>query len=318
MGTAVFTHGDTDGICSAAVLLAGYPNAKVWITSPVGLLKDLKNCNDEEVFILDIALSERDREDIFKELERLSQGKTVYIDHHPLPDGVLSGDLPCTKVIIDQSCSASELTYQWLKEKVPDGTRRVALFGAISDYCDENHLIKTEIDTYDRRTIYLEAGLLSQCLGESKGDYAFKKEMINKLSKGKMPSESDKVIKRAISATKKEWRLYKFVHDNVVIHNGVAVMRDIPRGISPTKAAKFAVGIGGCSLGLGIKKRDGYVDISVRKKRDFHLDLNRALRTIALRYDGSGGGHPSAAGVRIPAEHLEAFIDTLAKEVSSI
>lgn len=318
MGTAVFTHGDTDGICSAALILAGYRNAKVWITSPVGLLKDLKNCKAEEVFILDIALSERDKEDIFTEFERLSQGKTVYIDHHPLPDGVMSGDLPCTEVIIDQNCSASELTYYWLKEKIPDEMSRVALFGAISDYCDDTDFVRNEIDVYDKRTIYLEAGLLSQCLGESKGDYAFKKEMINKLSRGKMPSETDRVIKRARSATKKEWKLHKFVRDNVVIHSGIAVVEDIPRGISPNKAAKFAVGVGGSSLGLGIKKRDGHVDISVRKKRDFYLDLNRALRTIALRYDGSGGGHPTAAGVRIPAEHLEAFIDTLAKEVSSI
>ncbi len=318
MGTTVFTHGDTDGICSAAVILAGYRNAKVWITSPVGILRDLKDCNDEEVFILDIALSERDREDIFTELKRLSQGKTVYIDHHPLPAGVMSGDLPCTEVIIDPSRSASELTYHWLKEKIPDEMSRVALFGAISDYCDDTDFTKNEIDVYDKRTIHLEAGLLSQCLGESKGDYALKKEVIDKLSRGKMPSEVKRIIERALSAMKKEWRLYKLVRDKVVTHNGIAVVRDIPRGISPSKAAKFALGAGGCPLGLGIKKRDGHVDISIRKKRDFHLDLNRALRIIALRYDGSGGGHPAAAGARIPAGHLEAFIDTLAKEVSSV
>ncbi len=316
MGIAIFTHGDTDGICSGAMVLSKYPGARVWITNPVGLLKDLKACNEEEVFILDIALSERDREEIFRELGRLSRGKVTYIDHHPLPAGIMSGAIPCTRAIIEQNCSASELVYHLLKEKIPHEMNRVALFGAISDYCDETDLVKNELDTYDKRTIYLEAGLLSQCLGESKGDYAFKKEIINKLSRGILPSSVDRVVKKALGATKKEWRLHKFVVNNAIVHNGIAVVNDIPRGISPTKAAKFAVGTKGRPIGLGIKKRNDHVDISVRKERGFHLDLNRTLRIIASRYNGSGGGHPAAAGARIPMEHLEDFIETLAREVS--
>lgn len=316
---AIFTHGDADGICAASLLLAKYPEAGIWITHPVGLLKDLKEFDAEEVFICDIAISEKDKEELFQEFDRIRRrGSLVYIDHHPLPLGVMSGDLPCTKVIRDTTKSTSELTYRLLKEEIPKEMNRPALFGAISDYCDETEFVSNELDVYDKRTIYLEAGLLSQCLGESKGDYDFKKGIIRELSLIKTPSEIEGVVDRALNATKKEWRLHEYVKQNVVLRNGVAVIKDVPTGVSSTKAAKFAIGVTGSSIGVSTVSRDDHVDISVRKRRGFPLDLNYVLRTIAVRLNGSGGGHPSAGGARVPRDKLDQFIEALGREISSL
>jgi RecJ-like exonuclease len=319
MSVKIFSHGDADGICSSSLLMAKYPDAEPWITSPVGLLKDLRECEEDTVFICDVAISERDREELFKEFKRFSEkGSITYIDHHPLPLGVVSADLPCSRVMMSSVKSSSELTYHFLKEDIPREMDRVALFGAISDYCDDTEFVFSELDIYDKRTIYLEAGLLSQCLGESKGDYAFKKDIIRELSQQKLPSQIEGVVDRALQATKKEWKLYDYVEKKVSLYDGIAVISDVPKGLSPTKAAKFAMGLTGAKIGISTTKRDGHVDISVRKRRDFPIDLNRTLRTIALRFDGTGGGHPNAAGARVPEDELDGFLKFLAKEISSL
>jgi RecJ-like exonuclease len=319
MAVKIFSHGDADGICAASLITSVYPDCEIWITSPVGLLKDLKETEAGDVFICDVAISERDKKELFEEFARIREkGRITYIDHHPLPLGIMRADVPASRVITSSLKSTSELTYQMLQDNLPKTMDRVALFGAISDYCDETEFVLRSLDIYDKRTIYFEAGLLSQCLGAVKGDYPFKKEIIRHLAEGELPSEINEVVKMAIKATKKEWKLYNYVDKKVSIHNGIAVVSDVPQGLSPTKAAKFAMGITGSRIGVSTKSRNKHVDVSVRKRRDFPLDLNRTLRNIALRFNGTGGGHPNAAGARIPQENLNNFIEFLAREVSSI
>lgn len=316
MGTKILAHGDADGVCSASLILARYPDADVWITRPVGLLKDIKACEDERVFICDIAICERDRKELFEEFERIcASGELTYIDHHPLPLDTLSGDVPCTKILRDTRKSASELVYSFLKKELQSEMNRVALFGAIADYCDETEFIRKELDAYDKRTIYMESGLLSQALGESKGDYSFKRKTIAQLSRLAMPSNIGGLVKKALEATRKEWKLYQYVRKNVSKAGELAIVRDVPRGTSPKKAAKFAMGVTSCAVGLGSVVRGDKAEISLRKRKNFYLNLDRVLRTIATRFGGSGGGHESAAGARIQKEKLEEFIKVLAKEI---
>jgi RecJ-like exonuclease len=312
MKTKILTHGDSDGVCAAALLKAAYPEAGIWITHPVGLLKDLVEEGAERVYICDVAISENEREQLFKAFERIPE--MIYIDHHPLPIGVVSGDLPCSQVYWDTMASTSELAYRLVGKRLKGEMSRVALFGAISDYCDETAFIRRMLDAYDKRTIYMEAGLLSQALGEARGDYSFKKKIVEELSKGRMPSEMEGLPKIALKATRKEWRLYEYVKNRAQRRRGLAVVENLPRGYSPTKAAKFAIGVTGLPLGLSCTEKNGCVEISMRKKKGFHLDLNVVLRTLAPRYHGSGGGHGSAAGARIPDASFKDFLRALSRE----
>jgi RecJ-like exonuclease len=310
MKTRVFAHGDTDGICAAALLKALHPDADVWITNPVSLLRDLEA--EDRVYICDVAISEADREALFQVFSRIPE--VVYIDHHPLPMGVVSGDLPCTRVHWDTSSSTSELAYRLVGDELPREMSRVALFGAISDYCDETAFVREMLDAYDKRTIYMEAGLLSQALGEAMGDHAFKKRVVEELSRGGTPSGIRGLPEKALKATRKEWRLYEYVKNNVKRREGLAIVERLPRGYSPTKAAKFAIGVTGLPLGMSCALKDAHVDISLRKQRGFHLDLNVLLRTLAPRFQGSGGGHSSAAGAKIPQEFFQDFLEALSRE----
>lgn len=66
MVVRILTHGDTDGICAAAMARARFPDAEIWFSRPVRLLRYL---NDIElgtiVMIFDIAINEANKEQIF-------------------------------------------------------------------------------------------------------------------------------------------------------------------------------------------------------------------------------------------------------------
>jgi len=319
MSSIIFTHGDTDGVCSAALAHARYPNAKIWFTHPAGFYKDIKGAKAENVVICDVAISERDKVHILEELKRMSgEGEVTYIDHHPLPLDIISADLPATHVVRDRTRSSSELAYAFFREHLDPDMNRIALLGAISDYCDETPFVRDELNFYDKRTIYMEASLLSQCLGESRRDYTLKKRIIEALVDRTMPSAMEDVVKKAIKATRKEWKAYEHTKKTVEVIGKIALVRNVPKGVSAAKSAKFAIGITGEEVALGVKYREGNANISARKHVNSPVDLDRALRIIAPRFGGSGGGHPSAAGARVPKKALDEFLEILAKDVAAV
>ncbi|MFQ5800356.1 MAG: DHHA1 domain-containing protein [Candidatus Hydrothermarchaeales archaeon] len=318
MDNAILVHGDTDGVCSAAIALNRYPGASVWFTHPVGLLGDIRGIKADRYILCDLAISEREKAELFEEFLRLSSdSELIYIDHHPLPLDTIAGDIPATHVIRDLTKSSSELTYTHFGKK---NMELVAIFGAISDYyTDTTDFVRKTLETYDKRTIYLESGLLSQALGaQGKRDYRFKRKLVEILSKGIMPSSKPEIVRKAVAGTKKEWETIELVKKTVDIIDGIGIVRDVPRGTSPTKAAKFALGVTGLPLCISTRKKKRNVDISARKLSTFSLDLNITFRTIAPRFGGSGGGHPSAAGARIPQKFFEDFLEALKKEVEAI
>jgi RecJ-like exonuclease len=319
MKTAILVHGDTDGICSGAIVMNKYPNSSVWFTHPVGLLSDIRKIKAHRYVLCDLAISERDKEELFEEFLRISSSsELIYIDHHPLPLNTIAGDIPATLVVRDLTKSASELTYTHLGTK---GMELPAIFGAISDYyTDKTEFVEKTLEVYDKRTIYLEAGLLSQALlAQGKRDYEFKRKILTSLSHGIAPSSKPELVRKAISGTKKEWETIDYVINEFETIDGIALVRDVPKGISPNKAAKFALGASGLPIAISTRVKKGrFVDISSRKLSTFSLDLNLTFRTIALRFGGSGGGHPSAAGARIPLKHFDEFLEALRKEVEAI
>jgi RecJ-like exonuclease len=78
-----------------------------------------------------------------------------------------------------------------------------------------------------------------------------------------------------------------------------------------SKAAIYAHIYGGTCVGLAAEylPTKHVYDISVRAKGA--CDLNNLVGSAAHRHGGNGGGHPQAAGGRIPAPNLMDFIKDL-------
>lgn len=319
LAVKILSHGDTDGICSAALAKARFPEAEVWFSRPIRLLRDLKEIEPgNAVFISDIAISETHKEEIFKIMRELARrDEVLYIDHHPLPPDTLKRDIPATQFAHEIGASASEITFRLFRSDINPDLDRVALCGAIADYCEETEFVRDGVNKYDRRTIYMEAGLLAQALSEALGDYNYKREVVHRLAEGVPPTEIPKIVDLALKATKREWEIWRYVKAHVKREGNLAVVYDLPSG-SLGKAALYALGVTGADVGICTRRNGEDVDVSMRRRTGARVNLNEMLRHITARIGGSGGGHEGAAGASIPAELFDTFLETVSKEISPL
>ena len=314
----ILAHGDGDGVCSAA-LAAGFLKSQcdvsVYFTHPVGLLHDLREfaSRGSRVVIVDIAVNELHASELTCVLEEYaSAGDVVYIDHHPLPENftVPRGVL----WVHDTCCSASELTFRYFHELGLNGEySRVALYGAICDYLDETSWVKSELWKWDRRSVFLEAGIVSQGLEGAKRDYEFKRAVVEHLARNMLPSQMQELVVRSIKQAELDEKLRTWVKENLKITGQVAYVFNPPGSVG--RAANYARIYGGVKVGIGVEERKDILVMSLRSSRGCNLDT--ILRRLSRRLGIHGGGHPLAAGARVPKEIFAKFIDELNIELEN-
>ncbi len=319
MKCVVFAHGDSDGVAGAALAkaLLEQKNCEVRVvfTHPVGLHIDLKEFVNgaNSIYIIDIALSELHKEEVLKLFEEISKSASItYIDHHPLlekvsiPEGVAW--------IHDTCCSASELTYRHFSELGLDPEySRVALYGAIGDYLDETPWVKRELSRWDKRSVYLEAGILIQGLEGSKRDYEFKRRVVEHLSKNALPSSMPELVERSLKQAVEDEKLRIWVKENVAKVGDLAYVLNPPGSVG--RAANYARIYGNARVGLAAEEKKGKYVMSLRAEHG--IDLNAILRKLSKALGINGGGHPQAAGARVDKERFAEFLEELNKELAS-
>lgn len=306
MSRWIFTHSDCDGICAGALALAANPSAHVFFTHPFGLLEDLENAEaGDTVIICDIALSEVKLNALLDRFRRLSShGDFTYIDHHPFPENISTEDIP-GKVVHNLNSSASELVYTLFRDRVSPMMSRVALYGAIADFLDATSLITQLLCNWDKRTVYFEAGVLVQGLEGRKREHEFKRDVIVHLAGGHPPSLHKRLIEAALKTAEKEEEIVQTLKEHIQIYGDVAYTLDVP--FSHGKTAIYARAMANSAVGVAGERKKGLIDMSIRTcRRD--LDLNSLTRRIAVKLGGSGGGHPQAAGARVPENSFHEFI----------
>ncbi len=315
MELTILAHGDSDGVVSASLALAAlkssYDKVNVYFTHPYGLVEDFKAFAKGDVVIADIAISEdRSREvvDLFNRYE----GKITYIDHHPPPKDVSLKELNAKVVRYEDAGSSSEMTFRLFSQLLPLDYDRIALYGAIADYSDLTRWVKRALARWDKRQIYFEAGILFQGLEGSRKMHDFKREVVLHLSEGKRPSQHSELLIRSLMQSIRNEELYRWVKENVKVSGMVSYVVDPPGSVGI--AATYAKGLKGTPIGLAAERRGKIYSISLRGDPSV-IDLNEALREIAHELGGSGGGHPEAAGARVPVKKLDDLIYLLNKAV---
>jgi len=312
----IFTHGDGDGVCSGALALAANPGARVFFTHPSGLLEDLGNANlGDTVIICDIALSENNFPQILDVFSDLSEsGRLIYIDHHPLPEQISAESIPGI-VLHDIRVSSSELTYSFFKSELAWPMDRVAICGAIADYVDDTPVINQLLRDWDKRAVYLEVGVLVQGLEGHKRNHDFKRSIVSHLSLGLPPSSHEGLLKSALESARREEEIIRELKGHINLYGEVAYVLDIPFPLG--KAAIYARALANTIVGVAGERRKGFIDMSIRTSEK-DIDLNRILRRISPGLGGSGGGHPQAAGARIPEENFLRFIEELNEALKAL
>jgi len=305
----IFTHGDGDGICAGALALAANPDARVFFSHPFGLLEDLEQVRSRDsVIICDIALSESHLPRILGMFASISKrGYLLYIDHHPLPESLSEATFP-GRFLHRLGSSTSELAYSFFQDALNPLLSRVAIYGAIADYSDDTPVINKLLRSWDKRTIYLETGLLIQGIEGQKRNHEFKRDIVSKLAKNISPSFHTRLVESAIENTHREEVILKELKEHIQVHGKVAYVLDIPFSLG--KTAIYTRALAETTVGIAGEKRKNFIDMSLRTcEKD--VDLNNMLRRITPKLGGSGGGHPSAAGARIPEENFSMFIEEI-------
>ncbi|MCD1295985.1 phosphoesterase [Methanocella sp. CWC-04] len=309
MKSIIFTHSDSDGICSGALALAANRDSPVFFTNAVAILSDIEQARGfDRVIICDIAINIPVSKKLKAKIDEISEeSEVIYIDHHPLPEGF---DAPW--LISDVTASASELTFYHFKNDLDPNMSRVALYGAIGDYRDNTDRVCDLVSDWDKRSLYYQAGTLSQGMEVGRRDYDFKRDIVRLLSVNTLPSEIPVLAKNAIISARKENELRVMVERDVIRMKNFSYMLN-PNGCM-SKAAIYARVYGRTTVGLAAEYREhkDVYDISVRAKccpvDKPNINLNLIISRLTENYGGSGGGHPLAAGGRVPASAFKEFL----------
>jgi RecJ-like exonuclease len=304
----IITHGDTDGICSGAIVLSAFKGARVYFSNPAGLAEDLQQV-DGDFVICDIAIPQHSLGEVVRQLRRIEaagHGGT-YIDHHPLPKGFVEAEFPAKLVHSVSSCVA-EQTYTRFEKSLGRDMSRVAIYGAIGDYLDNTYDILRLLAGWDKRHLYLEAGLLIMYIDSIGRNHDLKRRLVQFLSANHLPSSDEVLVQKAIAeALKDEWMRTK-VKELAKLEGAVAYLLDADWSLS--KGAIYARAETDAQVGIGAETRKGFVEMSLRTPSDV-IDLNRIVSEITPALGGSGGGHPKAAGARVPLEKWQQFLSDL-------
>jgi RecJ-like exonuclease len=268
----------------------------------------------DTVIVCDISLPENKLTQVLDRFSELSEkGSLTYIDHHPLPETVLIDDIP-GKVVYNSLSSTSELAYSFFQDRLDPLHARKAIYGAIADYLDNTPLIQILLRRWDKRTLYLETGILVQGVESLGRNDEFRRRIANNLANNSPPSRDEELVRMAIQYTRREWEVVSELKGQTKVEGRIAYTLNFPFSLG--KTATYLSGIRGILVGIAGEKRRENIDMSLRTC-DENIDLNALLRKIAPEMGGSGGGHPMAAGARVPEKNFEKLLRELNANLES-
>jgi len=322
--TLILTHSDCDGICAGALALARFPDARMFFTKPISLLHDLEETaipmRPKRLVICDIALTKIHAAEIVRMLAGLSKTTNIlYFDHHSLPQ---TASLDAVNDVVstfahDTSASASEIAYRHFQKSLPMERVWLALYGAIGDYTDDTEFVKERMRNWDKRALYFEVStLILGIKDEQFSKYNAKRRICRTLASGKNPSDVRGLARAAKYAVTREFEIYKQVKRRAKMFGNVGYVKDLPKFGFRGPSALFAATVTSKPIGLSAHTVRDKIDITARKRVDNpNIRLNLIMEQAAEAVGGSGGGHPRAAGARIPRGTLNRFLEEVDKMV---
>ena len=309
MTALILTHADCDGLCSAALLKSAYPQSEIFFTKPVSLLVDLEELSRKygQIFISDIAINKRDAKEILEFLRKTS-AEITWFDHHIVPSTIKQPEIKCN-YHNDLKASASEIIYRFYQKKLPQEKVWLAIYGAVGDFVAESEFVKTWLKDWDARALYFQVSTLVLGIKEDQFNaYTAKRKIVDQLSKGKNPSDIPGLVGAATKAVKREFDLYAIIKSRSKKSGNIGYAQDIPHFGFRGPSALFAATATSSPVGFSVFSTDRYIDITIRSP-DPKIPLNILAEKSAEFVGGSGGGHPTASGARIPPNTFEKFLE---------
>ena len=211
----------------------------------------------------------------------------------------------------EEGVSASELVYRYYQNSIPKERVWIALYGAIGDYTEHTPFVEERIKNWDKRAVYFEVSTISLGIkNEEFSGYDAKREIVRFLAEGKNPSDVPGLVRNAKDAVNREFDLYEIIKRKAETFERIGYVIDLPSYGFRGSSALFAATVTNSPLGICAHTREKYIDITMRT-RDYGLKLNVLAEQAAETVGGSGGGHPHAAGAKIPKNTFKDFLKAL-------
>lgn len=308
----IITRGNVDGIVSAAIFLSVHPDARVtFVTSPVAGAKALSlDTVSDELYLVDLApvpdLVEAVR-------SRRSSQKLTLVDHHPS-----SLSVEC-QTLVKEGVSAANVLFHHLRPR--DDLRKLVAVADLVEYMP-TPLLDQEMRRYGSQRVDQESMVLDFSWRLIIEDDRFRYSAAKLLSQGLWPSQVDLIKRRYIQVVnEKRWpRALAKVDSALKVRGPLGIMDEMDRNRSlygfGTRALVEVAHRRGCGYAVMINPRGKYSSVSVRGISPASIDLGRFVEDFTSTNGVDGGGHPKAAGARIPTCSNELFLDNLLEKVS--
>ncbi|MDG6989613.1 MAG: hypothetical protein JRN21_09900 [Nitrososphaerota archaeon] len=298
---------DIDGVSSAALVKAA-TGAEIKLTDYDNFLADLQNVPSSitGLVICDIGFDEAVADRALGILGRVRKKcPVIYIDHHSLNPKLRSRLESVTELVWDDRECASTLTYTRFANSLGRDYKRLAAYGAVTDYRDQSPTAKRILEVMSRHTVFLEATLLSNALTETPSSAM---DLVDALSSGKRPAQIPGVMDHAMAQLSKAAANEQYVAGHGSKSGRIGWVK-VGKTDHPSVFSTIVEGILDVSVGIAYKeKQEGWYDISMRSTDDMKFHLGEVVGKFCAKNGWAGGGHTHAAGCKIPKEKLSALL----------
>ncbi len=316
----VVTRGNVDGIVSAAIVFAYFPDARVSYvpsaTSAVDILR--KDLSARRFILLDIGLTPK----LIRTLNQkaATRQSVTLIDHHQ-QTGIYAHELGAhVEVVVGDGGSAASVALDHFAREggaLDPLLSRLAAVADVVEYGTSDHLVRA-IHEVGLDRLESEGEHLDFAWRLEVEDDRFRANASRRLARGAWPSDIGEVRRRYLQmVNENRWlRAVERVESRIVIRNGVALLNFGKRKPSllgfGTRALASVAREKGATLAVLVNRRRDQASIALRAVGTSpHVNLGLFVEEFTRRHGIVGGGHPTSAGAKIPARHLDEFLAEL-------
>jgi hypothetical protein len=135
------------------------------------------------------------------------------------------------------------------------------------------------------------------------------------LSRYSYPHRIEGVVEKAIMCLEEMTLIKETIPDNSDIYGRVAIMEatgdNSTGGISNLLIDTLRV-----DVGISFKANEDYYNISLRGEKDLSEHLGDLSKELGAKYEGFGGGHQRASGIKVPKKNLKLLLDDLTDRIN--
>lgn len=256
------------------------------------------------------------RDSLEPELRRIMKFAAInIIDHHQMSLGLLEKLRGMgVHVRLEVNDCAAVLVYDTFKEELGREAERLAAYAAISDMFENGPLSDPILSKMDLKFAQHEAQLLTHALSSDQS-IEFKRMVMDELSKYNYPHRIKGVVEKAIQCLEEITRIKETIPKNAKIIGRVAIM-EANGGYSTGGISNLLIDTLGVDVGISYKANNMHYNLSLRGEKDLEENLGDISKELGLKYEGFGGGHQRASGIKIPKDKLQQLLDELISRIN--